>query len=679
MALKTDITKAYDRLEWSFLEETMKHMGFNTKWISWIMKCVTTVSYSVLINGSPHGNIIPGRGIRQGDPLSPYLFILCAEVLSHMMKQAESTRNLKGIHLSTKSPAISHLLFADDSLFFTLANQRSCYAIKQILNDYEEVSGQAVNLRKSAITFGRHVKDDTKRRMRHLLGIHNEGGEGKYLGLPEQFNKNKKELFHYIVEKVKDKTQGWSKKFLSPGGKEVLLKAVALAMPVYSMNLFKLTKEVCEEINGLLARFWWSSGNDEKGMHWFAWKRLSKPKREGGLGFKDLENFNLALLGKQTWRLLQHPNCLMARLLKGRYYPDTNIMNATQGRKASYVWKSILHGRDLVKKGLRCCIGDGSLINAWLDPWLPLHTPRPPLKTEAAPEHLMVSELFNSNRTDWEVNKLRNWIVSGDIETIKSIKLCSTAKDDLIGWHYTKDGMYTVKSAYWLATHLPNIDGLPPPPGNVTLKQLLWKINTAPKLQHFCWKLLSGAIATGEMLRYRHINRDSTCKRCCAAEETTQHLFFDCEYAKATWRASGIPLTILVNETASWDDKLRAILTHNPATPLYLRHLSLWILWRLWKSRNTLTFQQKHIPWEFTIKLAKRDAAEWIDVIDRSQQKAPSHGQHQRTHRTSHWTRPPQGWKKCNYDGSFFQAIPGKAGWVTRDEAGLFVLSLIHI
>ena len=204
MALKTDITKAYDRLEWSFLEETMKHMGFNTKWISWIMKCVTTVSYSVLINGSPHGNVIPGRGIRQGDPLSPYLFILCAEVLSHMMKQAESTRNLKGIHLSTKSPAISHLLFADDSLFFTLANQRSCYAIKQILNDYEEVSGQAVNLRKSAITFGRHVKDDTKRRMRHLLGIHNEGGgEGKYLGLPEQFNKKKKELFHYIVEKVK--------------------------------------------------------------------------------------------------------------------------------------------------------------------------------------------------------------------------------------------------------------------------------------------------------------------------------------------------------------------------------------------------------------------------------------------------------------------------------------------
>jgi len=263
-----------------------------------------------------------------------------------------------------------------------------------------------VNLRKSAITFGRFVKPDTKRRMRHLLGIHNEGGEGKYLGLPEQFNKKKKELFNYIIEKVKDKTQGWSKKFLSQGGKEVLLKAVALAMPVYSMNIFKLTKEVCEEIDSLLARFWWSSGNETKGMHWFTWKRMSIPKKEGGLGFKELENFNLALLGKQTWHLLQHPNCLMARVLRGRYFPETNVMNAVQGRRASFVWKSILHGRNLLKKGLRCCVGDGSLINAWLDPWLPLHSPRAPYKQEDAPEQLLVSDLLNATKSDWDSQKL---------------------------------------------------------------------------------------------------------------------------------------------------------------------------------------------------------------------------------------------------------------------------------
>lgn len=91
--------------------------------------------------------------------------------------------------------------------------------------------------------------------MIHILGIHNDGGGGKYLGLPEQFDQKKTEMFHYIIDKVKEKTQGWNKKFLSPGGKEVLLKSVALAMPIYSMNIFKLPKEICEEINGLLARF----------------------------------------------------------------------------------------------------------------------------------------------------------------------------------------------------------------------------------------------------------------------------------------------------------------------------------------------------------------------------------------------------------------------------------------
>ena len=368
MALKADITKAYDRLEWKFLEETMRHMGFNSTWISWIMKCVSTISFSVLINGSPHGHITPSRGIRQGDPLSPYLFIFCVEVLSHMMHQAEPNKQLKGIKLSTRGPTISHLLFADDSLFFTLANHRSCHAIKKVLSSYEEVSGQAVNLRKSAITFGKNVSSDTKRQMRNLLGIHNEGGGGKCLGLPEQFDKKKSEMFRYIVEKVKEKTQGWSKKYLSQAEKEVLLKAVVLAMPIYSMNVYKLTKEFCKEISSVLAQFWWSRGNGDPGLHWFAWNRLALPKREGGLGFRDLKSFNQALLGKQTWRLLKHPNSLLAKLLKGRYYHDLNILNARQGRKASFIWKSILHGRDLVKKGLRFCIRDGSLVDAWVDP-----------------------------------------------------------------------------------------------------------------------------------------------------------------------------------------------------------------------------------------------------------------------------------------------------------------------
>lgn len=192
MALKTGITKVYDRLKWDFLEETMRRMGFAEKWIRWIMICVSTVSFSVLIKGTPRGFIKPEKGIRQGDPLSPYLFILCAEVLSHMMSKAATERRVQGIKTGNGSPAVNHLLFADDYLFFSLANPKSGRAIKKTLQQYEDISGQAVNLNKSAITFGSRVTDRVKTQMRRILGIHNDGGGGKYLGVPEQFGSKKK-------------------------------------------------------------------------------------------------------------------------------------------------------------------------------------------------------------------------------------------------------------------------------------------------------------------------------------------------------------------------------------------------------------------------------------------------------------------------------------------------------
>lgn len=255
MALKTDITKAYDRLEWNFLEETMRRMGFCDKWINLIMLCVKSVSFSVLINGSPSGYIKPERGIRQGDPLSPYLFILCANVLFHLMNKAAAERKIQGMKISIQSPTVSHLLFADDSLFFTLANLKNGRAIKKILSQYERISGQSVNLSKSAITFGSRVKDQVKTQMRHLLAIHNDGGGGKYLGVPEQFGRKKTENLEYITAKVKAKINGWHQKFLSSGGKEVLTKSIASAMPVYPMNVFKFPKKVCDDINNTLALF----------------------------------------------------------------------------------------------------------------------------------------------------------------------------------------------------------------------------------------------------------------------------------------------------------------------------------------------------------------------------------------------------------------------------------------
>jgi len=192
MAVKTDVSKDYDRVEWNFLETTMRLFGFSEQWINWIMGTVRSVNYSVLINGIPHGTIKPQRGIRQGDPLSPYLFILCADILIHLINSRVSHGDNYGLRIGNGVPGVTHLQFTDDSLFFCQANARNCQALKDVFDIYEYYSGQKINMVKSMITFGSKVHGVIQNRLKSILQIQSHEGGGKYLGLPEQFGQKKK-------------------------------------------------------------------------------------------------------------------------------------------------------------------------------------------------------------------------------------------------------------------------------------------------------------------------------------------------------------------------------------------------------------------------------------------------------------------------------------------------------
>lgn len=195
--------------------------------------------------------------------------------------------------------------------------------------------------------------------------------QGKYLGLPPVIGRSTNQVLGFIKERVANKIQGWKGKLLSQGGKEVLLKSVAMAMPSYAMSLFKLPLGICKNLNSAMSQFWWGGNKEGRSIHWLSWEKLSMVKGRGGMGFMDIHWFNLALLAKLIWRIITKPNHLMSQVLKSKYFPNSSIFNAQIGANSSWLWKSLTSALPVIDKGSRTNVGDGKSIDIWSDHWLP--------------------------------------------------------------------------------------------------------------------------------------------------------------------------------------------------------------------------------------------------------------------------------------------------------------------
>lgn len=200
--LKVDVSKAYDRLEWCYLEHMLNRFGFPVIWIHRVMQCVQTVSYSFIQNGKVFGNIQPHRGLRQGDPISPYLYILCVEGLSGLIRKHEETGLIHWCRIARGAPSITHLLFADDCYLFFKATQIEARTMKNILQKYERLSGQFVNYNKSDVTFSPNTIRSERLAVCDCLGVKRVLKPGKYLGMPMSVGRNKTEVFGFIIDRI---------------------------------------------------------------------------------------------------------------------------------------------------------------------------------------------------------------------------------------------------------------------------------------------------------------------------------------------------------------------------------------------------------------------------------------------------------------------------------------------
>ncbi|XP_057811840.1 uncharacterized protein LOC131026083 [Salvia miltiorrhiza] len=573
-AFKLDMAKAYERVERCFLDSMLRQLGFHYQVVDLIMRCVTSVSFRVLVNGFSGDSFIPSRGLRQGDPLSPFLFLFCAEALSGLLRQAETRGIIHGAHLCRSTPRVSHLLFADDCIIFGRANSNEIDVVKDILWRYEGVSGQKVNLDKSEITFSSGIPADVRASLALNLGVECAAQYGKYLGIPSTVGRSKSEIFQMLVDRVRKKAKDWKRRYLSGAGKTVLIKTVLQSILIYLISCFDLPTQICQRLNSIAASFFWGQNKDERRIHWKSWSKLCRLKMEGRMGFRDNALFNKAMLAKQSWRILNNGNTLLARSLKARYFPRNDLILVSKPHNPSFTWKSLLVGRDLLLEGITWKVGDGSRIRMGLDRWLPDGEGNfLAVNVSNEWEAIKLQEFIHIDSWTWDRDLLAVVMPPSEMWKILA-QLQPSGREDLPLWPMGKFNAYTVRSGYLLACSIKQRNEASSSSSSGLLWKWIWNLDVIPKVKHFLWRCLVGAIPTAEALISRSLNIDPMCRRCGNKVETLEHALRDCAWASFCWEASPLRLNLLPHklvataQRAVWTKSVLVQQNHEPLSRL---------------------------------------------------------------------------------------------------------------
>lgn len=436
------------------------------------------------------------------------------------------------------------------------------------------------------MSFNPGVSTTFKTQVASILGVQVVESHDKYLGMPAVVGKSKKQIFSALRDRIWKRINGWGERTLSSAGKEALIKTVLQSIPTYIMSCFSLPSYLVVSIESAIRAFWWGNGSNKK-LAWVSWSKMCQPKNKGGLGFRDLRTFNLALLAKQCWRLLTHLGSILGKFFKAKYYPNSDFLEATLGARPSATWRSILKAKPFLEAGIRTRIGNGYSTAIWDSAWIPetgnfkVITPRP---SNFYP--CRVADLINLVTGTWDVGFIESVFWEVDRARIMAIPLGKVGADDRMVWHYSKDGMFSVRSCYHFIFE--STSSLAAGPSGITSGDEphrwrdIWCLPIPPKIRMFLWRACMGILPHKLELFRRHIIGNPFCESCGVKMESLAHVLLECRGMDGVWSSKPFNMQWVDSQATMWTifKKLKDSLP----TELFLT--SLVVCWKVWEMRN---------------------------------------------------------------------------------------------
>nr|GEV99269.1 putative RNA-directed DNA polymerase, eukaryota, reverse transcriptase zinc-binding domain protein [Tanacetum cinerariifolium] len=478
MIFKVDFAKAYDSVRWDFLDEVLSSFGFGPKWRS---------------------------GLKQGDPLAPFLFLLIMETLHLSFSRAEQAGIFSGYKINP-SVSLSHLFYADDAVF-----------IGDWSND---------NLR------GVGISDEMVAEAAKLIGCSTIKTPFKYLGMLVSDNVSSIKAWDETVRKMKRKLSRWKLNTLSVGGRLTLLKSVLGSSPIYNMSIFKVPKAVLNYMERLRMNFFNGVKEGDRKVAWIKWHMVLAAKKFGGLGVSSYFALNRALLFKWVWRYLSRDNSLWNRIISVIYDLDGKSLSASFNSSWSSIIKEVLalknKGIDLISH-CKMRVGKGSNTSFWKDHWIEdslLKISFPRLFALETNKDILVADKLQSPLSSSFCRPVRGGVEAQQLELLSGItNMVSLSNlEDRWYWDMSSDGIFQVKDVRSI------IDEAFLPKSEVSTR---WIKSIPKKVNVFAWKLSLDRLPTRSNLSHRNILiPDILCPLCNHEVEDSSHLFFGCMLAK---------------------------------------------------------------------------------------------------------------------------------------------------